>query len=222
MKISDIPHQTYSSGNIRDFALQLKKAGIKKIVNMIYEAYVKLEISKIVTEDMDEVRITEELFIKIQRVWREKGDQNIIPISEKPHDRPAHSRGRSPTIDFCFRDEYCSNAYFGSECKKLKENDSPRYSEYIQNGVCRYIRGKYSVECSEGSMIGYIVKGDAERIITGVVAKVDEISDYSKTKQSDMIKDFSAYYISGHTRSVGVSPIQIHHFFFVFTVAAES
>lgn len=217
MKIADLPRMTYSSGEIQDFAIQLRDSGIEKIIQMIYEAYLKLNDSKIITIQMDEVQITEEFFIKVQGVWREKGDQNIIPMIEKPHERPIHGRGRSSTIDFCFRDEWNSKAYFGSECKKLNDNNPRGYKEYIDNGVNRFLLGKYSAHCSKGSMIGYIVDGNPEKIVSEILKRVDDIADVSKSKNSDMIKEYHFHYISGHFRNIGVSPIHIHHLFFIFS-----
>jgi hypothetical protein len=66
-------------------------------------------------------------------------------------------------------------------------------------------------------MIGYIIEGNPEIIIKEILRRVDEIADVSKPKNSDMISGYHFHFISGHSRDIGVSPIRIHHLFFIFS-----
>ena len=162
---------------------------------------------------MDEPDIAEELFIEIQQVWKEsKGKTSLIPIPEKPTRGGKKRRGKPPSIDFCFRDKWNKESYFGVEYKLLKE-DNTHYKKYVKEGVNRYLGKKYSKNCFIGSMIGFVVTGNFVKIIEGVKKKVDEVSDLKRSYQID---GFDEHYESKHTRYVDSSLFLIHHLFFSF------
>jgi hypothetical protein len=215
VRLADRTDQQFISGRPKDLAEELGSDGIMTILRIICEAYKELRASGRVTAIMSEPEITEELFVKLELVWR-KTDISLIPIHEKSHGKRKEGRGKTPTIDFCFRHELDRNSYFGAECKVLKEN-STSYDLYIKNGVNRYLSGQYGEKGSAGSMIGYIIIGDTAEIINKVKIKVDKLSNISNMKKSDSINGFTEHYKSVHERSVGDTPFHIHHLFFPFT-----
>ena len=215
MRLADRTDQQFISGRPKDLAEELGSDGIMTILRIICEAYKELRASGRVTAIMSEPEITEELFVKLELVWR-KTDISLIPIHEKSHGKRKEGRGKTPTIDFCFRHELDRNSYFGAECKVLKEN-STSYDRYIKKGVNRYLSGKYGEKCSAGSMIGYIIIGNTAEIINKVKIRVDKLPNISNMKKSDSINGFTDHYKSVHGRKVGNSPFRIHHLFFSFT-----
>jgi len=167
VRLADRTDQQFISGRPKDLAEELGADGIRTILIIICEAYKILLILGKVESAMNETRITEELFIELQAVMRtgEYRNLSLYPIHEKSHDRNGKGRGKTPTIDFCFRDRWVRDRYFGAECKLLKENYKTLYDDYVAGGVCRYLTGKYSENCSIGSMIGYITSGNTGEII---------------------------------------------------------
>ena len=186
------------------------------LFRIICEAYKELRASGRVTSIMSETEITEELFVELLDVWK-KANITLKPVHEKSHGKRKKGRGKTPTIDFCFRHKWNPNSYFGAECKLLEENNSELYKLYVDEGVNRYLSGKYGEKCSVGSMIGYIIIGNTAEIINKVKIKVDELSNISNMKKSDSINGFTEHYKSVHERSVGDTPFHIHHLFFPFT-----
>ncbi len=201
-------------GSPSDLAKEVGSDGIVNILNIVCRAYESLYSGSKVTPTMSEIDITEEFYVKLQCIWR-KSSISLIPFHEKPDPNTEHLRGKPPTIDFCFRDELIRKSYFGFECKLLKENPTS-YNEYVNEGVNRYLKGKYSANCSVGSMIGYITLGNPTQIVKEVKNRVDEVSDISNMQLSYPINEFREHYESKHTRSVGLSPFFIHHLFFYF------
>lgn len=214
MRLADRTDQQFISGRPKDLAEELGSDGIRTIIKIICDAYIKLRNSGVVTPDMSEPEITEELYYELLGVWANK--TSLRPIHEKSHGRRETGPGKTPTIDFCFRARFPPNSYFGTECKLLKENDNGRYKDYVAGGVCRYLTGKYSESCSIGSMIGYITSGNTGDIITEVKNRVDKVYNVSKMQKSDPINSFNEHYKSAHNREVDFSIFHIHHLFFSF------
>lgn len=216
MKLADLSKIQFISDSPIDLAKELGPDGIMVILRIICEAYKELHASRRVTSIMSEPEITEELYVKLELAWR-KTDIPLIPIHEKSHGKRKKGRGKTPTIDFCFRHEWDPNSYFGAECKLLEENNSKHYNLYIDEGVKRYLSGKYGEKCSAGSMIGYITIGNIVEIINEVKIRVDKKSNISNMEKSDTINGFTGHYKSVHEREVGKTPFHIHHLFFSFT-----
>lgn len=216
MKLADLSNIQFISGYPRDLAKELGPDGIMTLLRIICEAYKELRASGRVTAIMSEPEITEELYVELLDVWK-KADISLMPVHEKSHGKRKKGRGKTPTIDFCFRHKWDRNSYFGAECKLLEENNSELYKLYVDEGVNRYLSGKYGEKCSVGSMIGYIIIGNTAEIINKVKIRVDKLSNISNIKKFDSINGFTDHYKSVHGRKVGNSPFHIHHLFFSFT-----
>lgn len=59
--------------------------------------------------------------------------------------------------------------YFSFECKRLHALQKGRYrslgSEYVTEGMLRYVTGQYAVKMLSGGMIGYVLDGECDRAI---------------------------------------------------------
>ena len=221
MKITDLSTQTYSVGEIQDFASKLGPLGVKKLLNLIYLAYIRLNESGKIKIQMNENEITEELYNELLGIWFENGDFSIRPIHEKPIKKEGKGPGKSPAIDFCFRDEWDSHAYFGSECKKLENSNKRRFDDYIVGGVCRYLSNTKNKKCSEGSLISYVVNGNMLKIVSEIKSRVDNVHCFLKMERTDEIGGFSEQYRSSHARITNKSPFLIYHLFFAFTHTSD-
>ncbi len=202
-------------GKPKYLSQELGEEGVLVLLKIICKAYYRIKEKNIITATMSEPEITEELYFELLEVWKNAGISSFRPIHEKSHGRRKKGRGKTPTIDFCFRIEWDPHIYFGSECKLLKENDIALYNRYIQKGMKRYLKCRYGKKFPDGSMVGYIVEGDIATVIQEIKIRVNEISigDMRKIKK---IKSFNGYYKSEHRRACGHSPFSIHHLFLSF------
>jgi len=215
---SDRFQESYRIGDPYDLAEQIGEDGIAKLLALVCDAYDTLYKHKIVKLGMSEDEITEELFKEIQIVWRVSSiPQTIVPINQKIDKYLAKDKGKPPTIDFCFRDRWVKEAFFGFECKLLAEDDIRLYKEYIENGLYRYLQGKYCAKGSAGSLIGYVNSGNISIVIREVKTRVDKENMLSAMVLARSISAFKEHYISTHLRERGLPSFCVHHLFFRFT-----
>ena len=166
---------------------------------------------------MSEDEITEELVKEMNVIWSgSRITKSLVPISQKIDKTLAKNRGRSPTIDICFRDRWEKEVFFGFECKLLEEGDGRLYNEYIVSGLYRYLEGKYCSQGSAGSLIGYVKVGRLDVIIKEVKTRVDKEKILRTMDLAASIDGFKEHYVSTHSRDRGLPHFSVHHLFFLF------
>lgn len=201
-----------------DLAKELGQAGIRSILNLMCEAYVDLLNSRFVQNNTSEDEITEEWFVKIQcRYQRSK--LSVVPIHQKQDTSKGIPGKRSPTVDFCFRHNFFQESYFGAECKLLDEGSHKYLKEYVnRNGIGRFLDGRYSSTSSAGAMVGYVRVGHPGAVAKKVAKSISLLPGNTHMKKTMMIRNFKYIYESRHIRTSGVSPFQIFHLFYAFSV----
>lgn len=218
LKISDHFQDGYRFGSAYDLAARIGPDGITRLLEIVCDAYDMLCKNNTIKKEMSEDDITEELFKEIVIIWCESSTTNsIVPINQKSDKTFSKDVGKPPTIDFCFRDRYVRESFFGFECKLLAEGDVRLYREYIQNGLYRYIQGKYCARSSAGSLIGYVTSGSISVVVQDVKIRVDKKNILSAMALAPSISTFKEHYTSTHTREKGLSSFCVHHLFFRFT-----
>ncbi len=200
----------------KDLAKELGENGVRQLLKIMCDAYHDLRKSNFVAHNKQEPEITEEWYLKILKQWRNSNMVGFYPICEKGDRRKGMKRGKAPTIDFCFRDEYYSASYFGAECKLLDEGEEKYVEYYVDKGIMRYLEGKYGRNTSAGSMIGYVRTGDAKNVANKVAAKVQTLPGAPKMMRSRPLDTFDNLHESSHKRILGVTPFQLYHLFFQF------
>lgn len=198
-----------------DLVSVLKPSGITVILELIRDAYFDLCANGIITAQMSENDITEEWFVYLQERWRNSG-LSLVPIHEKQDKTKAKQRGKPPTIDCCFRDRWHKHSYFGVECKLVEADDQALCSEYINNGLKRFIDGVYNSRCSEGAMLGYVCRSLGREVAKQLQAKLDQWNINAKLEKSQRLSPFDEYYVSQHVRLENASPLVMHHFLLLF------
>jgi hypothetical protein len=197
-----------------DLAEEIGMDGIRTILNLMCTAYFDLYKSGKAKLGMSEYEITEEWCFFITIRWRKVPELSVFPpIHEKSDKTQAKKMGRPPTIDFCFRG-WEKTLYFGAECKILKEGNSKSITGYIEDGMERYISGKYAQKCSTGAMIGYIFSDTIDEIVKEINEKLNELYKGSTIRIAEPLGTFKEHHESDHERTSGVSPFLIHHLFF--------
>jgi len=83
------------------------------------------------------------------------------------------SEEQSGRIDLKFCHGYREDVYFAFECKRLNVVDRkgkrrPLAGEYVQEGMMRFVGGKYSQGLDKGGMLGYVMDGDVPAAIDAV------------------------------------------------------
>lgn len=202
----------------KDLAKRLGSQGIRRLLTLLTKAYQDLHERQWVKADSSEDSITEEWFISIQKRWRSHGACGLIPVHQKADDAKAESRGRPPTIDFCFRDECFPESYFGAECKLLDQGCRGHLVAYLDmdKGIGRFISGRYSAASGAGAMVGYVRCGDCNVVAVGIASGMNSLEGSPSLNRSTALLGFDQLYESRHLRATGVSPFLCYHLLLAF------
>ena len=201
-----------------DLAKQLGDQGIRQLLTILATAYQDLYDRRWVGADSSEDSITEEWFVHILKRWRSENAFGLVPIHQKQDMQKEKSRGRPPTIDFCFRDEFFPDSYFGAECKLLDQGSSTHLKNYLDDkeGIGRFLSGKYAAHTGTGAMVGYVRHGDCNIVAEDVADGVKKLKGNPNFKRSTPLPGFDQLYESKHRRNIGISPFICHHLLFAF------
>lgn len=106
-----------------------------------------------------------------------------------------------------------SGIEFIVECKRLKNASS----QYVNEGLLRFINKDYAENESYAGMIGFIVDGDIKSICSSLMKKCKQVnyieSEFSRSKIDDSESSFN----TSHKRE-GTNEINIYHLFFEFSM----
>ena len=202
----------------KDLAKRLGNQGIRKLLMLLTRAYRDLYDRQWVKADSPEDRITEEWFIHIQKRWKSDDACGLIPVPQKGDCTKAKSRGRPPTIDFCFRDEFYGESYFGAECKLLDQGCKSHLAAYLDmdEGIGRFISGRYAAATGAGAMVGYVRQGDCKVVADDLASGIKDLNGAPSLSRSAPLPDFDQLYESRHLRTAGISPFLCYHLLLAF------
>jgi hypothetical protein len=176
-----------------------------------------VESYDIVNEDCNAANY-EENVITEKLVWYLKNRTSISSLYQKrtidvlirPKEQVATDEKYEPDIKFVLG----SILWMEIETKRIYEKERWSTSEYLSNedGVGRFLSGRYSRNEKYAGMIGYIQKGDFQGIIQTIKRGILKIS----CKESQDIANIDNCVLSIHSR-VGNNDILIYHLFFYFS-----
>lgn len=199
----------------RELLDELGPSGIKSLLELMCDAYFDLRGEKKDFSTMGENEITEEWVIHVMQRWRRSlVPLSIIPIHEKQDRSSAGRRGRPPTIDFCFRARWDKESYFGAECKLIEADNKGLCDEYVEQGMKRYISGKYGPRHPEGAMIGYVRRTNCNAVVDEICARVSAFESDVDLEKSQELHPFDEYYLSTHQKPRSTTIFRIHHLLF--------
>ena len=217
--MSSIQKITASNPMPVDLAKKLGKNGVIEILSVLWAGYYVLRADNIISSDMDENEITEEWFMRVNKIWHKENralrvSVELAPVLQHGDKALAKSVGQPPTIDFCFRTWEIKDEYYGVECKNLYEFDQSCIKRYVKTGVGNYISGRYGSSSSVSSIAGYILSGSSDRIISDLKTEMSSLSPHMNLTKELLIED--KQYKSMHVREIDGICITIHHLFFDF------
>ena len=199
----------------------------KRCLVLLSEVYNVIKSKNLISVDWVEEDISKELINCLK--------SNRNRIAWKIRVEPEHrlykadnlSASKSPRIDFCFSTWTDTEWEFFAEAKNLVESDcdtnrmgkngkisinaNSLCKRYIRTGIDNILSGKYP---SNGCLIGYILQGKAENIISALNSCLYNLNRESErlNQHSFGLIDFESCYISTHN-----SPSLMKHLMFDFT-----
>lgn len=205
----------------KDLAKTLGSHGMGIIFSTMWLGYHDLKKEGIIDSKTDEDTITVEWYAKVYERWTAENRASqisikLIPINQYPDNTLKKKMGKSPTIDFCFRAWNKDEGYFGAECKRLRSDQLKLLNEYIDNGVNRFVSGKYSSKSTVAAMIGYIQEGSISEIVTKLMPLMKNTN--LRENFVRLILEMNPEYKSVHVRTLDSQVITLHHLFFDFVV----
>jgi hypothetical protein len=82
------------------------------------------------------------------------------------------SSGEKGRIDLYFTAGWREDVYFAFECKRLRVRSERKLrslaTEYVTEGMCRFVTGQYAVGLTCGGMLGYVMDGKVQTAMQSV------------------------------------------------------
>ena len=101
------------------------------------------------------------------------------------------------------------------ECKRIEESDSRLCRDYVNEGMDRFIKGKYGENHAIGFMVGYVLSG----LPSGSVSKINSyLKNQSRSKDSlkSSSSNTNSTWYSRHSRPKPPKSLCLYHAFLVF------
>ena len=137
----------------------------------------------------------------------------------------AYSKGK---IDMAVRWNNDREKYLAYECKRLNVVRNcirdPQSTQYVMNGLLRFITGQYAKNLPVGCMLGYVLDGDVEfadsRVREAITAKKDKIGLVVASIQDMPPIGCITRFSSQHIRPSSNTRIEIRHALLAFPVVS--
>ena len=110
------------------------------------------------------------------------------------------------------------DTYLAYECKRLnvRRRDGRRSlsTEYVKDGLLRFVESQYSDNLPIGCMLGYVLDGDLDHATSSVKAKIVDLRDEVRLvvePQPDAAIGLAVRFYSRHHRDPFGKDIEIRH-----------
>lgn len=204
--------------------LPIKPGIVRTVLDLIVAGAKGLCVKKVVTPSMHEDRISEQLDQEMRAAHRGTAS-DIVNWAMRPDIPTSHKATiQIGEADFTFywdqipRDP---DRYLAVEAKKLRGKYSSLASEYVNEGVLRFVNGKYGRGHDHGIMMGYIVVAP----LSNAISSIETAMDKRKVKTRECLK-FSPNsslcthphtYHSSHLQDRATVPMTLIHIFLDFS-----
>lgn len=140
---------------------------------------------------------------------------HFVPFGYTPEEGTAYGRGE---IDIAVLLAWDRDTYLAYECKRLnvRRPDGRRSlaTEYVTQGLSRFVQGQYSEMLPVGCMLGYVLDGDVEhalRMVQGKIVSLRREVALIDEPQSEVAIGVASRFHSRHRRSTVSGEIEVRH-----------
>lgn len=215
-KVISLDIESISIGSPQQLASEIGPNNDNQILRVVIFSYMALQERKVVDEGWPEDKITRELYVQIQ-IYIAKNGINAIPIHQYPIYLKKEKMGRPPTIDFVFRKGFEESPYLGFECKIVNDKKVASIRDYIDEGMNRFLSGKYAKNEKVGGMVAYLINRQLLNCVAIINEEVrDKLGIESCLTEMSLIEKFNGLYTSKHKREKLLDHFRIYHIFMFF------
>jgi hypothetical protein len=227
--LSSIPYDTPPSIGHQFIALVPEIAAA--ILLTLKAGWVRALSSPDVHANAEEIPITERLRDGMRAALREEPDlrrrRMIIAPGTESRSRPHLIRpdGRTDIPVYVIKlsvrlGDHDPHAII--ECKRVSGDDAHLCREYVVEGIDRFRTGKYGVNHAVGFMVGYLLSGEALRVVARINAFLCRNKrQMEQLTRSDLMPLHPEIWRSSHSRDVPHPPIELHHVFLTIIDSAS-
>ncbi len=200
-------------------AQRLRPALERTILELVVEAFEQWGARGFNRFGDTEVEFTTVLIGQMREVRRVR-NLPFMPCSEQFEYSPEMFAGtaapnRAPRIDISvWWDRLAENAYYTIECKRLAPGDLAK--KYVNEGLIRFVSGKYAGATPAAAMIGYAITHAPEVLLDQVnehVQQHPELTDSDLLVPTAPIHALTTVYESRHQRHAPHVAIRVTHLF---------
>lgn len=170
--------------------------------------------SKLVTSSTRETEIAGLLVEAIQEILDNLSVPLNLRFEEEVGTRSPGARKPDGRIDVKVIYSFHSKAFFGMECKRVRGKRVSLARKYVEEGVMRFVSGKYGAGHDWGGMIGFVVDGnvdDAANKLSSFLANYPQAA-LSLAWNADVSWNMAeAIYRTAHKQSPAQNTIAILH-----------
>jgi hypothetical protein len=206
-----IPHTSSAIGTP---SLELEQAVVVTLLDMTSAAWARLKANGERLVRIHERQLAADL--RSQMVEEKKARGLGIRIQEEVGTRSPTSSVPDGRIDIMIIHNFVEDEYFGIECKRIRGRRMTLAKKYVEEGVMRFVQGKYSPGHQWGALVGFAIDDDC----LGAAAQV-ETQINSKQGDTALLRAWQPehgsriphLYSSVHKQNATTSKIQIFHLF---------
>jgi hypothetical protein len=173
------------SGAVGQLSIIKRKDIIATVFDIIQSAWIQVCQKLEINTQCDEETIAGALH---NEMWAEKERRGIGPpqiINEAATRRSNASLTADGFIDFKMVYSWNLEDYFGIECKRVSSTKPDRYlaTEYVLNGVKRFVLGTYSIGHDYAAMLGFVIDGKVPECIDLICERLNKYKNDISLKE---------------------------------------
>ena len=134
------------------------EATIATIMDIVVKAWPEVVNSSDIGPQSHENHITDKFRWKMVAERNKRPGLKYLFLREVQSDQ-SNGTGETGKIDIYVSKGSDESEYFAMECKRITGHDKKNAKHYIEQGVHRFVKGKYSFGLSHASMVGYVCHG---------------------------------------------------------------
>ena len=150
----------------------------------------------------------------------EKNRRNLknFRIEEEIGTRSALDAPRTEgRIDIKIIYSFDEREYFGIECKRVSGKSKALAKKYVDQGVMRFVTGKYSPNHEWSAMLGFVIDGDVDgciNLVRGCLVKAHKTNCMTgKWATEKNLISYQHLYRTSHRQNIHKSMVTILHLF---------